>query len=135
MSDNKFDRYCNKIRASFDDFRIEKTKYKFNDNGINKLLLQRLKFLTNNFQLVRRKDNVFVGVYYSNEFINELTNLTKLDKILKIEIASITLISKPTLISKLQELSFHNGFKEKCFLKFNFRAFQNEKVLKIWKKL
>ena len=135
MSDSKFERYINKIKSSFEDFNIEKAKYTSDHSGINRLLLQRMKFLTNNFQLVRRKDNVFVGVYYSNEFINDYSNLIELDKILKNQITLITPIGKLTLINKLKQLSFHNGFKEKSFLKFNFRAFQNEKVLKIWKNL
>lgn len=135
MSDDKFERYIKKIKSSFEDFNFEKAKYTSNHNGINRILLQRIRFLTNNFQLLRRKDNVFVGVYYSNEFINDFTNLTDLDKILQIEITAITAIGKATLIDKLQKLSFHKGFKEKSFMKFNFRAFQNDKVLKIWKNL
>jgi hypothetical protein len=135
MSDDKLNRYINKIKISFEDFTLEKLRYTTNHNGINRLLLQRIRFLTNNYQLVRRKDNVFVGVYYSNEFLNDLTNLVELDKILQTEITRIIAIGKPSLIDKLQNLSFHKSFKEKSFLKFNFRAFQNEKVLKIWKNL
>lgn len=135
MSDDKFERYIKKIKSSFEDFKAEKIKHTTNHNGINRILLQRIRFLTNNFQLLRRKDNVFVGVYYSNEFINDFTNLSELDKILQLEITGIKAIGKDSLIDKLQKLSFQNGFKEKSFLKFNFRAFQNDKVLKIWKNL
>ncbi|WP_286971875.1 antiviral reverse transcriptase Drt3a [Flavobacterium sp. UBA4854] len=135
MSDKKYNRYIDKIKTSFEDFTAEKLKFPNNHNSINRLLLQRIKFLTNNYQLVRRKDNVFVGVYYSNEFINDLSNLIELDKVLQAEIEKIVASSKPSLIDRLQKLSFYNGFNEKSFLNFNFRAFQNEKILKIWKKL
>lgn len=135
MSENKLVRYNNKIITAFESFAFEKIKYAGRENSINRLLLLRIKFLTNNFQLFRRKKNVFVGIYFSNEFLNTNEDLKKLDKILRDEIQKIDTPNNAKLVEKLKKLSFEKGFTEKRFLNFNFKSFQNSKVLGIWKKL
>lgn len=138
MSDNKLKRYEDKIIESFNDYSLNRVKYLGLENGINKILLQRIKFLTNNFQLVRRKSNVFIGIYFSNEFLNDFEDLKKLDYLLKNKISTISTISttgNTNLTDKLNKLSFEKGFVDKHFLKFNFKSFQNGKVLSIWKNL
>ncbi|WP_163399710.1 antiviral reverse transcriptase Drt3a [Flavobacterium fluviatile] len=135
MSENKLERYKKKIISAFENYQLEKIKYAGRENSINRILLLRMKFLTNNFQLFRRKKNVFVGIYFSNEFLNTTDELKVLDKTLKEEILKIENASNIILVSKLNKLSFEKGFKNKLFLNFNFRSFQNSKVLGIWKKL
>lgn len=135
MSENKFERYENKIITAFENFTTEKIKYAGRENNINRLLLLRMKFLTNNFQLFRRKKNVFVGIYFSNEFLNSNDNLKSLDKIFREEIRKIDIPGNAKLVEKLKKLSFEQGFNERRFLNFNFKSFQNSKVLGIWKKI
>lgn len=135
MSENKLERYKNKIITSFENFAEGKVKFAGKHNSINRLLLLRIKFLTNNFQLFRRKKNVFVGIYFSNEFLNSNSDLRTLDKKLREEIQKIDVAGNEKLVEKLRNLSFEMGFKDKRFLNFNFKSFQNSKVLGIWKNL
>lgn len=135
MSESKLERYKKKIITAFEDYELGKIKYAGKENSINRILLLRMKFLTNNFQLFRRKKNVFVGIYFSNEFLNTVEDLKVLDKILREEIIKIENLGNNILVKKLNKLSFEKGFKNKDFLNFNFKSFQNSKVLGIWKKL
>ena len=105
---------------------------------MNKLLLQRIKFITTNFQLQRRKSNVFIGVYFSNEFLNaSLEDLKTLDKNLESEVNLLPDVTKPQklLKSKLKKLSFEQGFNEKRIVQFKIDSFKKNKILKIWTNL
>ena len=142
MSDKKYNRYKSKIKISFDEFLSDEIKYTPNTNKANNKLVQRIKILTSNFRLYRRKDNVLIGIYFSNEFLTkELEDLEKLDKFLRSEIkrvsTSLSIISK----KKLNTLSFTNGFNNKHTLNFNFNeknkrgAVKIDKIINIWKDL
>jgi hypothetical protein len=142
MSAKKFNRYKSKIKVSFDEFHSNFLKYSPNTSKTNNKLVQRIKILTSNFRLYRRKDNVLIGIYFSNEFLtNELQDLVKLDRFLKSEIkrvsTSLSVISK----DKLDNLSFTNGFNKKHTLNFNFNdkhkrgAVKIDKIINIWKDL
>lgn len=135
MSPNKFERYKMKVELAFQDYLSSKVKYSGFENRINRLLLQRIKFLTNNFRLSRRKSNVLVGVYFSNEFLDNENDLERLDDILSSEIQKIEDTSPIKLIEKLKSQSFKKGFKEKTFLKFHYEPFENRKFLSIWKNI
>lgn len=135
MSSDKLLRYISKIETSFSDYRDNIIKYGGNENGTNKLLIQRLKFLTNNFQLYRRKSNVFVGIYFSNEFLTNTEDLKILDEKLRNETLATINISKVKLISEINNMSFTKGFEKKVFCEFRFESFINGKMLKIWKNL
>ena len=92
MSDNKFDRYKTKVKTSFDQFIVDVGKYSTGLNNANNKLVQRIKILTGNFRLYRRKDNVLIGIYFSNKFLTEdWQDLKSLDDLLKSEIARVSL--------------------------------------------
>src|SRR5690606_8870530 len=142
MSDKKYNRYKSKIKISFDEFLSDISKYTPNTSKANNKLVQRIKILTSNFRLFRRKDNVLIGIYFSNEFLTkELQDLENLDRFLRSEIkrvsASLSIISK----NKLDMLSFTNGFNKKHTLNFNFNekhkrgAVKIDKIINIWKDL
>lgn len=132
MSDDKFERYKKKIELSFEEHRNNKLKYIGKENATNKLLIKRIRFLTTNTRLIRRKQNVFVGIYFSNEFLSEpLNDLLRLDELLSSEIASIRLSTPTNIIEMLNECKFSKGFMEKSFTKFNPNSF--EKIISVWK--
>jgi len=135
MSDRKLSKYKSKIISAFDDYLAGAGKFPGAETKVNRLLLQRIKFLSNNFQLVRRKSNVFIGIYFSNEFISELTDLTELDDLLAMQIDRISKPGNLYLTAKLAEISFVERFSNKRFMKFNFSSFRNNKVLGLWKNL
>lgn len=138
MSDKKFNRNSKKIETAFQEYIILRNKYIDTQKGSCKLLLHRMQLLTKNYRLVRRKKNVIIGVYFSNEFLSEsLSDLKKLDKILKEQIDALPEENRTDIIikKKLKKLSFVKGFKDKSLVKFSPDTFKSEKVLRIWKNL
>lgn len=142
MSDKKYNRYKSKIKISFKEFRSDIIKYTPNTSKANNKLVQRIKILTSNFRLFSRKDNVLIGIYFSNEFLTkELEDLVKLDKFLRSEIKSVSAISSKISKNKLDTLSFTNGFNNKHTVNFNFNQKQKrgavkiDKIINIWKDL
>nr|WP_068890788.1 antiviral reverse transcriptase Drt3a [Pedobacter panaciterrae] len=135
MSEKKFERYRSKISIAFDEYLRHSAKYAGAESRANRMLLQRINFISNNFRLTSRKDNVFMGIYFSNEFLSTTTDLKKLDEFLKTEIGRITKPTNTYLIGKLDSISFEQRFIEKKMMKFNLVAFRNGKLLSIWKNL
>lgn len=137
MSEDKVLKYKQKIDLAFDDFQQKKIQYVGKENKTNRLLIRRIKFLANNSQLVRRKSNVFVGIFFSNEYLTPpYPNLIELDTHLKDQIDTLeNTIGNTVLIQKLKALSFIDGFANKKFIRFNPKAFQNGKTLGIWKNI
>lgn len=136
MSDEKLQRFKNKIDAAFSDYDTFIVKYATEKNAIERMLLKRIKFLTNNHQLFRRKSNVFIGIYFSNEFLTEtFSDLIDLDEYLKAKIIALPVSTNNKLINKLNKHSFIDGFKKKTIVRFNTDSFKNEKMLSIWKNL
>jgi len=99
-------------------------------------LFKRIKFLTNNYQLFRRKSNVFIGIYFSNEFLSKpYSDLLELDTHLKDKISILPASTNSKLLEKLNRLSFKKGFETKSIVRFNTDSFKNGKMVQIWKNL
>ena len=142
MSTNKKQKFIDKINTAFNQFETDILKYPGKESKTNNILVQRIKVLTNNFRLFRRKDNILIGIYFSNEFLtDDLKDLIDLDNILKSEINRISPHLSHIVKNKINALSFKNGFIKKSTLKFNFnnrskRGVVNiEKIIKIWTNL
>lgn len=136
MSDEKHKRFKDKIDAAFSDYSTLIVKYSIEKNATERMLLKRIKFLTNNHQLFRRKSNVFIGIYFSNEFLTKpFLDLVELDKYLKTKILALPTSTNNKLIDKLKKLSFVEGFEKKTIVRFNTDSFKNDKMLSIWKNL
>jgi hypothetical protein len=136
MSEDKLKRFKNKIDTSFKDYDTLIVKYSTQKNSTERMLLKRIIFLTNNHKLKSRKSNVFIGVYFSNEFLTmPYSDLINLDTYLKEKIYNLPSSTNSNLINKLKELSFENGFKEKKIVRFNTESFKNGKMIQIWKNL
>lgn len=136
MSDDKLKRYKNKIDKSFSDYDANILKYATQKNATERMLLKRIKFLTKNHRLFRRKSNVFIGVYFSNEFLTEpYSDLITLDKYLKQKISALPATTNNKLRTKLSLLSFKEGFVSKSIIRFNIDSFKNGKMIEIWKGL
>ncbi len=113
LSDNKIDKYKTKIRAAFDDFNSKK---KHNRKEAFKLLNARLEYLTSNTKLRNNKDKVFVGIYYSNSFLNSDDSLNKLQTFLEWYIKRAGLTVKE--VKKLKKPNFVLNFHSKKFVLF-----------------
>lgn len=141
MSDNKLERNKNRIIEAFKEFERDIIRYSGKEKKTNKLLIQRVKILTHNFQLYRRKSFVFVGVYFSNEFLTCKSDLETLDKLLKDEIARVSIRMSAKTKNTLECYSFVKGYEDKKIIKFNFNknakrgVFNIEHALTIWRDL
>ncbi|NBA89180.1 hypothetical protein GVN16_25605, partial [Emticicia sp. CRIBPO] len=119
LSDNKIDKYLKKIQLSFKYFDKKKNhnrKYAF------KLLCARIGYLTSNTKLKNNKDKVFVGIYFSNPFLNSHTSLEKLQKRLKWYISRAKLSAVEKTI--IENYSFILGFTNRSF---HFLPLKNKK--------
>lgn len=135
MSDQKLEKYKQKINIAFKDYENKFNQYCTNSTGIDRLLLQRIKLLTQNYRLVRNKSKAFVGIYYSNEFLTELDDLRILDQLLQDRILYLQDSVNEALINKLKKYSFELGFIEKRFVKVDFSPRVFRRALKIWEKM
>lgn len=134
MSDDKLQRFKDKIDTSFAEYNALLIKYATEKNATERMLIKRIKFLTNNHQLFRRKSNVFIGIYFSNEFLSDPhPDLIELDKYLKMKITTLPVSTSIKLVNTLNIFSFENGFKKKSIVRFNTDSFKNSKMLQIWK--
>jgi hypothetical protein len=110
LSENKYNKYRKKIKMSFQDF---KNNRKHNRRYAFKLLAARIKYLTSNTKLRNNKDKVYVGIYYSNPFLNNYTSLKKLQDYLKWNISHNGLTSEEKNV--FTNCSFLIGFDQKVF--------------------
>lgn len=110
LSGKKLSKYFDRIRLSFEYFSKKKHH---NRKKEFKLLSARIKYLTSNTKLRNNKDNVFVGIYYSNPFLNSDESLEELQAELEENINQAELTDKQK--RKIKAYSFIDGFKKRTF--------------------
>lgn len=110
LSEKKLSKYSDRIRLSFEYFSKKKHH---NRKKAFKLLSARIKYLTSNTKLRNNKDKVFVGIYYSNPFLNSDKSLKKLQDELDENINQTELTDKQK--QKIKAYSFIDGFKKRTF--------------------
>lgn len=109
MSIDKVNKYRERIRKSFEDYNA---KVAFIPRKAARELIARSLFLTGNMRLFNRKSNAFIGIYYSNKHITNLSQLSGLDRFF---LYKVSLLTDTALKRKLSRLSFENGFTKKEF--------------------
>ena len=110
LSKKKLGKYFDRIKLSFEYFS---KKRHHNRKREFKLLSARIKYLTSNTKLRNNKDKVFVGIYYSNPFLNSDKSLKKLQAELEENINQAELTDKQK--QKIKAYSFIDGFKKRTF--------------------
>lgn len=110
LSENKINRYFERIKLSFENFSEKKHH---NRKKAFKLLSARIKYLTSNTKLRNNKDKVFVGIYYSNPFLKSVESLERLQKRLNWYTRRAKLTNKEK--QEIEQYSFIDGFKDKSF--------------------
>ena len=127
-----------KKREKYED-RITKALNAYNKQKISdsrsarRLLIHRMNFLTSNTRLENNKDNVLVGVFYSNSLLtSKLEDLIGLDEFLYHQVDS--LIIEPRLTQRLKSYSFKKGFENRTFSNFNSKKKKVtlKEILEIW---
>lgn len=112
MSEKKLNRYKQKIKLAYDDFKNKKAS---NRQRAFKLLLARMDYLSSNTKLRNNKSKVFVGIYYSNPFLHNGESLELLNKSSNWRISRFGFTAKEK--EKLLDCDFVKGYEEKIFKK------------------
>ncbi|WP_027472178.1 antiviral reverse transcriptase Drt3a [Saccharicrinis fermentans] len=112
MTENKLNRYKQKIKLAYDDFKNKKTR---NRQRAFKLLLARMDYLSSNTKLRNNKSKVFVGIYYSSPFLQNAESLEQLNKSSQWRISRFGFTVEEK--EKLSNCDFVKGFEEKKFKK------------------
>lgn len=124
LSDKKTDKYKKRIKRSFEAY---KKSAKLNEKKARRLLIKRIRFLTSNTRLRNNKNNILIGIYYSNSSLSGVESLRPLDDCLETQINSI---SSDTLKRSLRKFSFQKGFLNKYYI--NFKLSDLTKVTSLW---
>lgn len=118
LSNDKFDKYRNRITKAIQEFIAQSN---FDSRGARRILIHRLNFLTGNTRLENNKENVLVGIYYTNSLLSEpLDDLVTLDKFLADEVDAN--IANADLRRRLKLFSFKKGFEEKKYVNFSSKT-------------
>jgi hypothetical protein len=112
MSERRENRYIEKIDKTFEVFKNSNAIYHRRKNF--KLLVARLQFLSGNIKLLNNKNRVFVGIYYSNIFLNSFCALNRIDDHLTNCIDDLEVEIKMKDI--LKKNNFNIGFKSRKFI-------------------
>ncbi|MCM5704242.1 antiviral reverse transcriptase Drt3a [Larsenimonas salina] len=123
LSRRKIESYQEKLDVAFEKF-LEGSRAKPEE----KLLVKRIRFLTGNTKLTNNKGGAFVGIYFSNRFLNSFYGIDFLDVYLVLKIDELP---KPSLIRRLKKISFNDGFHNKSFRKFTTKELSY--ITKVWK--
>lgn len=127
------------VQIDFTDKKIEKLKHRIakafnifvttkNKRSAAHILYQRINFLTSNTRLLNSKNNVMVGVYFSNRFLTVENSLNLLDEY----VASFyNVIHDDNLLSKIKELSFVRGWNDRIYHKYSTKKLKQ--ITKIWR--
>lgn len=136
LSKSKIEKYINRIKLSIKKYNNDS---KTNEKIARKMLIDRIKFLTGNYNLNHNKRNIKAGIFYSNQMLSlnknlNFKSLNTLDLKMKncfcaIEPYNKIGIDKEKLIYFFKmKFSFKKGFhnKDKNFYSFKFNSKENE---------
>ena len=126
LTDKKITKYKNRIDSAFGHYLNLR---RIDEKEARKLLVKRIRFLTGNTRLKNNKENILVGVYYSNCQLTEKEDLISLDDYLRTKINST--INLDRLKIRLKKYTFEEGFNARRFSPF--RTHELQKIMKIWK--
>ncbi|MCQ9082417.1 antiviral reverse transcriptase Drt3a [Vibrio harveyi] len=125
LGSKKKDKIKSRIEKSIEIYDKEKG---LTPNLAYKNLVLRIKFLTGNTRLLNNKSKAFVGVYFSNKFINDTSDLRSIDGFF---INKLNNLNDYRLKKRLTKMSFEKGFNERIFRKFNI--VELSQIAKGWK--
>ncbi|MEZ9895875.1 antiviral reverse transcriptase Drt3a [Vibrio breoganii] len=123
LSRNKLAKYRSKVDYSINSYSSSNKRDKD-----KRLLIDRIRFLTGNTKLTNNKGGAFTGIYSSNQWVTDPSQLNGLDQYFNNKLNSITDL---TLKRRLSKLKFYDGFKNKSFRSFS--ASRIGEITKVWK--
>ncbi len=87
LSDERKRKYKERLKRTFDSY---KRRAQFDEKKARRLLVKRVQFLTGNTRLHNNKNNVMIGVFYSNSHLSSPAELKTLDQSLNSQIESLS---------------------------------------------
>lgn len=127
MSDQKHEKYRKRLGACFTRYHRQRAK---RPKKAYRLLVKRIQYLTANTQLTHSKQNAFVGIFFSNPHLTNLDQLAQLDAVLAQHIVGLT--HSPSLMAKLRNCSFQDGYTQQVFRRFH-RDGEFAEITKAWR--
>lgn len=125
LSDKKTEKYKRRINLAFNHYL---NFSRVNEKEARNILVKRIRFLTGNTRLRNNKENIMVGIYYSNSQLTEKNDFKELDKFLRTKIDKK--IALPQLRERLKRYNFKDSFETRRFSPFKVHEFQE--IMKIW---
>lgn len=137
LTTKKVNRYKAKLDKSFE---LYNTESKYNEKKARKILVKRLRYLTENTRLLNVKKDILIGVYFTNIMLTKMNTLNRLDRYLEYKInktlaphSALVHIDIDRLKTRLKKYSFEKGFMEQRFCKFTTHDFKI--ILEPWKEI
>lgn len=124
LSSRRVQKYKLRIARAFDDYSLGA---RHDEKSARRLLINRLQFLTSNTRLANNKKHVYVGAFFSNPHISDLTELRELDAYLQ---RLNSRRGSAALRQKIQNFSFVAGHAERRFAVFT--PHELEQIGTIW---
>ncbi|MEW6517562.1 MAG: antiviral reverse transcriptase Drt3a [candidate division FCPU426 bacterium] len=125
LTKQKYMKYIKKINVSFDHYN---NLSRINEKEARKILVKRVRYLTGNTRLKGNKQNILVGIYYSNCHLTDKIDLQHLDNYLRTKI--INEIHTSQLKARLLKYSFSEGFETKRYSPFE--SYELKKIIEMW---
>lgn len=123
--DRKIEKYKSRINLAFNHYL---NLSRVNEKEARNILVKRIRFLTGNTRLKNNKENIMVGIYYSNSQLSEKNDFKKLDRFLRTKIDEK--IDSPQLRERLKRYNFKDSFETRRFSPF--KAHELQEIMKIW---
>lgn len=125
LTEKRITKYKNRIDSAFDHYL---NLCNINEKEARKLLVKRIRFLTGNTRLKNNKENILVGIYYSNCQLTEKEDLISLDDYLRTKINNTIKLDR--LQERLKKYNFKEGFEAKRVSPF--KTHELKKIMEIW---
>ncbi|MBX3098751.1 MAG: RNA-directed DNA polymerase [Salinibacterium sp.] len=126
LSPNRLEKIKRRLDASFASYTASRSP----SAKAKTMLMKRVRFLSTNTRLANNKRRAFVGIRFSNRFVNDPSQLASLDARLAGHIATL---SDAALAKKLGTYSFIRGWSEGTFTRHRLTDF--EAIASAWRKL
>ncbi|WP_345472982.1 RNA-directed DNA polymerase [Glutamicibacter ectropisis] len=132
LTDRRSKRRKNRLNTAFEHWLSKNPTRKTANSGDEGILVDRVRFLAGNTSLKNSKDNVAVGIYFSNSSLDsDAQELKDLDELLSNLIKTNRSRMSPLLLKRLRAVSFVRSFRERTFIRF--RQKRLEQVVQCWK--
>lgn len=132
LTDKRSSRRKHRLEAAFDHWLSKNPTRKTANTGDEGLLLDRVRFLAGNTSLRNSKDNVAVGIYFSNSSLDQDSqDLQDLDVLLQGLVKTNRTRMSPLLQARLRGTNFRASFLDRRFIRFNQKRL--EQIVKCWR--